>query len=74
MMFFGRLDTNFAKMDRIVHPEIESFKERVYKTECFGVEIYQWKKLLSSRRDESMKSALIRYLGITEEKIDKILD
>lgn len=72
--FKYRLDTNFAKMDRIVHPEIESFKERIYKTECSGMEIYQWQKLLASRRDESMKSALRRYLGITEENIDKILD
>lgn len=27
-----RLDTNFAKMDRIVHPGIEEFKRRVYNT------------------------------------------
>ena len=31
-----RLDTNFAKMDRIVHAEIEAFKDRVYKTDFHG--------------------------------------
>lgn len=72
--FKYRLDTNFAKMDRIVHPGIESFKERVYKTEFSGMEIGQWNRLLASRRDELIKSALKRHLGIKEESIDKLLD
>jgi hypothetical protein len=31
-----RLDTNFAKMDRIVHPGIEEFKKRVYNPHSAG--------------------------------------
>ena len=88
--FKYRLDTNFAKMDRIKHPEVESFKKRVYRTEFYGMEIGQWKKLLTSRpkqqKDESKKldelkkldglkkSAFTKYLEITEENIDTLLD
>lgn len=72
--FKYRLDTNFAKMDRIVHPGIEDFKKRVYKTEFSGMEIGQWNRLLASRRDELIKSALRRHLEIKEESIDELLD
>ena len=72
--FKYRLDTNFAKMDRIVHPEIENFKELVYGTKFCGMEIGQWNKLLASRRDEQIKAALRRHLGITEENVDELLD
>ncbi|MEG4007079.1 hypothetical protein QUA41_14820 [Microcoleus sp. Pol11C1] len=34
-----RLDTNFAKMDRIVHPGIEEFKPRVYNTEVSAMTV-----------------------------------
>ena len=34
-----RLDTNFAKMDRIVHPGIEEFKKRVYNVEVSGMTV-----------------------------------
>ncbi len=61
-------------MDRIVHPGIEDFKERVYKTEFSGMEVGQWNKLLASRRDEIIKSALRRHLGIKEESVDELLD
>ena len=48
-----RLDTNFAKMDRIVHREIEMFKERVYATTFHGMTIGAWNRLLS-RGDENL--------------------
>lgn len=69
-----RLDTNFAKMDRIVHPGIEEFKQRVYNTEVAGMTVGQWNRLLSSRREASIKKALQIYLEITEESIDELLD
>lgn len=37
-----RLDTNFAKMDRIVHSGIEDFKRRVSGTVLHGLTISQW--------------------------------
>lgn len=40
-----RLDTNFAKIDRIVHPGIEKFKERVLGTRIHGMTIAEWAAL-----------------------------
>ena len=48
-----RLDTNFAKMDRIVHADIEAFKDRVYKTVFHGRSIGAWNRLLS-KGDEDL--------------------
>ncbi|SKB14058.1 hypothetical protein PL11201_580050 [Planktothrix sp. PCC 11201] len=69
-----RLDTNFAKMDRIEHPGIEQFKQRVFNIEMCCMKIGEWNRLLSSRKEERIKQALQTYLDIKEESIDKILD
>ncbi|MGB8685834.1 MAG: hypothetical protein WCD53_00630 [Microcoleus sp.] len=69
-----RLDTNFAKMDRIAHPGIEEFKRRVYNTEVSGMTVGRWNKLLSSRREDSIKKSLQDNLEIREESIDELLD
>ncbi|WP_122874636.1 hypothetical protein [Campylobacter showae] len=42
-----RLDTNFAKIDRISHPEIEAFKERVLNSKICNQTVSYWSKLLS---------------------------
>lgn len=39
-----RLDTNFAKMDRIKHPGLEKFKARMLATEINGKTILEWSK------------------------------
>ncbi|MEB3309593.1 MAG: hypothetical protein VKJ02_05125 [Snowella sp.] len=72
--FKYRLDTNFAKLDRIKHSEIEEFKERVYKTEFSGMKVGQWNKLLASNQDKLIESALEKHLGIRVESIDELLD
>lgn len=41
-----RLDTNYAKIDRIEHEAIEEFKTRVFNTIYQGKTIKQWVKLL----------------------------
>jgi hypothetical protein len=69
-----RLDSNFAKIDRIAHSEIEEFKQRVYNTEFLGMTVGQWNKLLSSRREDNIKIALQTHLGIREESIDELLN
>lgn len=69
-----RLDTNFAKMDRIEHPGIEKFKQRVYNIEVSGITVGQWNRLLSSRREDSIKKSLQDYLEIREESIDELID
>ena len=68
-----RLDTNFAKMDRIRHPGIEEFKKRVYNTEVSGMTVVQWNKLLASNKEEKIKDILRDYLDIRTENIDKLL-
>ena len=53
-----RLDTNFAKMDRIAHRGIEEFKERVRETVTHGMSISRWSRLLSRKSDEPIRQAL----------------
>ncbi|MCK5346573.1 MAG: hypothetical protein KAR20_24355, partial [Candidatus Heimdallarchaeota archaeon] len=43
-----RLDTNFAKMDRIVHEDIENFKSKVLSTVVFDKTIREWNRLFSN--------------------------
>jgi hypothetical protein len=69
-----RLDTNFAKMDRIRHPGIEEFKQRVYNTEVSGMTVIQWNKLLASNKEDKIKKILQDYLDIRTENIDRLLD
>lgn len=60
-----RLDTNFAKMDRIVHPEIEAFKNRVYGSQFFGRSIGSWNRLLSKGDEDEIKRELADCFEIT---------
>lgn len=53
-----RLDTNYAKIDRIEHPEIEEFKTQVLNTQFHGKTIKQWSTILSSSNDQLLESAL----------------
>ncbi len=46
--FKYRLDTNYAKMDRIAHPGIEEFKTRVCGTNVNGMTVASWTKLFAS--------------------------
>lgn len=41
-----RLDTNFAKMDRIEHPSLEAFKAQVLQTRINGHTVEQWFRIL----------------------------
>lgn len=60
-----RLDTNFAKMDRIVNNEIEAFKTKVMEMELEGMAVSEWGKILMGRRGEAkLHQALVQNLGI----------
>ena len=59
-----RQDTNYAKMDRIVHPGIEAFKERVHNTSISGLTIGEWNRLLSRGSDELIAGQLKTRLDI----------
>lgn len=53
-----RLDTNYAKIDRIEHAEIEAFKNRVLRRVFNGKTIKEWSTILSSKDDTVLERAL----------------
>jgi hypothetical protein len=55
--FKYRNDTNYAKLDRISHPGIETFKRKVYGTEIHGLTVAQWNKLLSTGKEKVKETA-----------------
>jgi len=62
--FDYRLDTNFAKMDRIVHAEIEAFKTRVLASEFSGRPIRDWARLISKSENGELATALAKLLNL----------
>ena len=56
--FVYRLDTNYAKIDRIEHKDIEAFKMKVLNTIFHGKTIRQWSTILLSNNDELLDSVL----------------
>jgi hypothetical protein len=61
--FKYRLDTNYAKMDRIVHKEIEAFKTRVLAATFQGISVQEWAKLFGSEDDKQIGAAFKKHLG-----------
>ena len=61
--FSYRLDTNYAKIDRIEHREIEKFKTRVENSLFNGKTIKEWSRILTSSDDETLISELQLLLG-----------
>lgn len=59
-----RLDTNFAKSDRVVHPGIEEFKARVLASNVHGMTVQQWSRLLASDDDAQIEAALRNHISI----------
>lgn len=59
-----RLDTNFAKMDRIVHPAIEDFKTRVTAAHVNGMTLSEWTIILTSDKNDEIERALRANLAI----------
>lgn len=68
-----RLDTNFAKMDRVVHGEIEAFKSRVMAKRVHGMSIQEWKRLLASGNDAQIQAVLKNKFDIKEGNADELI-
>lgn len=68
-----RLDTNYAKMDRIVHEELEAFKTKVLSTQVNGMTVRQWSRLFASSDERKIRVALETHLGVTEADAEKLL-
>lgn len=47
-----RLDTNFAKMDRIQHSSLEDFKKSILTLEIHGYTVKQWAKIISDEEKD----------------------
>jgi len=63
-----RLDTNFAKMDRISHEGIEEFKARVLSTDYKGMTIAEWSRLFSRGTETDIASAISTHLNVEKER------
>lgn len=71
--FNYRLDTNYAKMDRIVHAELEAFKTRVGNTVVHGMPVKQWERLFRSTDEQAVKRVLSQRLNITDGDAEDLL-
>ncbi len=60
-----RLDTNYAKIDRIAHPGIEAFKKAIGLKKFLGMSVNQWRWVLSSGDDSAIRKA-VKLLGIKD--------
>lgn len=65
--FDYRPDTNFSKIDRIMHDGIEAFKRRVLDQELYGMSIKEWKRFLKKETDDSQRKVFKKLFGIREE-------
>jgi hypothetical protein len=59
--FNYRLDTNYAKMDRIGLASLEEFKTRILETEYHGHTIRQWSRILA-RQNNTLDTELLRLI------------
>lgn len=71
--FTYRLDTNFAKLDRVGHTDVEAFAASIYAMNYHGKTIGEWNSLLSSRNETAIKVALAENFGITDVDAEKAL-
>ena len=62
-----RLDTNYAKMDRIDHKDLEEFKSHTLSTHYMGQTIAQWSRLLFTGTKSEIENACAKHLGIRKE-------
>lgn len=60
-----RLDTNYAKMDRIVHAELEAFKTRVMNTQVHGLTVREWDRIF--RASNKYSAALAKAMKAREK-------
>ena len=55
-----RLDTNFAKMDRIEHTNLETFKDAVLDTAIYGKTVSKWSKVIQKSDERAFQELLAR--------------
>jgi len=70
--FKYRLDTNYAKMDRIVHTELEALKTKVMGTKVNGMTVRDWCRVLANENDNVIREAFQKHLDIKEADAEKL--
>jgi hypothetical protein len=60
--FSYRGDTNFAKMDRIEHEEIENFKNKILASVFCGKSINQWRTHINDSNESNIQADLKKFL------------
>lgn len=68
-----RFDTNFAKIDRIAHDEIEEFKTRVLGRKVNGMTVMEWSQLLYRGGEDEIRRNLKSRLGITDQNAEDMV-
>lgn len=58
-----RLDTNFAKMDRIEHASLEEFKSRVEQTKIGGRTIAEWTRVMRDIDTEEGQEKILQLIN-----------
>jgi hypothetical protein len=59
-----RLDTNYAKIDRIMHSGIEEFKRTVHKRAVNGMTVKEWARVWASADQRYVKEILKKHIEI----------
>ena len=62
--FRYRVDTNFSKLDRIEHEDIEKFKAKVLSSSLHERSIGEWSRLISSGKKDRIHEAVNRILNL----------
>jgi len=70
--FAYRLDTNFAKVDRVDHPDIEHFKTSVLNHGERGRNITQWANILKELNDSSKPSVQMKAAEVIKSVYDTL--
>jgi hypothetical protein len=69
-----RSESNFSKVDRIRHLEVEAFKAKVLSTVVEGLTVAQWSRLLARSSDVAIRDALSGRLEIKEDEVEQLLE
>lgn len=69
-----RLDTNFAKMDRIRHPDIEQFKKKVLGKVVHGMPISKWSTIIGSENNTAIKNSLDKNFDIKDQDANELIE
>jgi hypothetical protein len=72
-LFPYRLDTNYAKLDRIAHKDIEEFKDHVMNMPFQGATVKTWAELICGGDIEALEVAIKNVLKIKPVSPSKII-